>query len=283
MSNSLKKSILIGIILLSVTISSFILGIFILNNIDKNKTKEIANFTEKIEQDEEQKVLNITQTDYEVSKYFPKNISKIILTNYLSSQTEPTTYVIENYNEMKEFIELFFTTNWNEDKTYYSEEWLASEEAQKFFNRKPEWEINIIGDTKTNFKMMNLSLENFATVVANNGIINKTYLISEKTYREILAFTNIKYYLHKSDIEMPEKTKRYIAQTKAFEELDDEKKEYIKERFRYLHLNLERMLIESTITLKDKNSPYLESSTKKGTYIDPKRNGKFLGKRWRIF
>lgn len=273
MSNSLKKTILIGIILLSVTILSFILGMFLLNNIDENKTEKIANSKEEIEQNEKQKVLNITQTEYEVSKYFPKNINKIILTNYLSSETEPTTYVIENYDKMKEFTKLFFTTNWTEDTTNYNEEWLESEDAKKFFNRKPEWEINFIGDTKTNFKMMNLSLENFATVVADNGTINKTYLISEKTYREILAFTNTKYYLHKSDIEIPERNKRYIAQTKAFEELEDEKKEYIKERFRYLHLNLERMLVGSSITLKDKNSPYWEPSTKKGTYQDPSGTG----------
>lgn len=260
----MKKNILIISIILIIVIISFICGMILPDKIGTNKTKEISNTPEKIiEEENKEKSLNIARTDHEISKYFPKNIDKIVLTNYLSDTSNPTTYVIEDYDKMKEFIELFFSTNWKEDTTHYSEE------AQAYFNRKPNWKINFIGDITTTFNMMGLSTENYAEVVADNGIENKRYLISESIYREILAFANTRYYLHKSDLEIPNRDLRYVAQTKVFTGLTDERKEYIKENFRYVHQRLERDLMSAVNVLKDKNSPYWESYTKAGTYQDP--------------
>lgn len=80
---------------------------------------------------------------------------------------------------------------------------------------------------------------------------------------------NVRYNLHKSNLDIPNRNERYIAQTKLLNGLTDERKEYIKENFRYEHVNLEWNLLEAVELLKDKNSPYWESYTKAGTYQDP--------------
>lgn len=267
MSNKKVKSIAIGISILIIIIISFALGMTVLNKVESNKTKESPNKQATIMNERnEEKVLNISQTNYKISEYFPKNISKIILTNYLSDTLEPTTYTIEDYSKMKEFTDLFFSTNWKEDTTHYNEEWLKSDEAQAYFNRKPNWKIDFIGDTEVSFNMMGLSGENEATVVIDNGVNKEQYIIFERVYREILAFTNTRYYLHKSDLKIPDRELRYIAQTKALMGLADERKEYIKENFRYAHQRLENQLLGAVNVLKDKNSSYWESYTKAGSY-----------------
>lgn len=90
--------------------------------------------------------------------------------------------------------------------------------------------------------------------------------IDKKENEQIILSTDKKYYLHKSNFEIPERNIRYIAQMKALKGLTDERKEYIKENFRYTHMRLERDLMSSVNVLKDINSPYWESYTKAGTY-----------------
>ena len=267
MLNKKVKSIAIGIGILGIITISFVLSMTVLKKVDNNKTKEKPDTQEEIANNKnEEKVLNISQTNYKISEYFPKNISKIVLTNYLSDASNPTTYTIEEYNKMKEFTDLFFQTNWKDDTTHYDEEWLSSDEAQAYFNRKPNWKIDFIGDTEITFNMMGLSGENEATVVIDNGVDKEQYIIFERVYRKILAFTNTRYYLHRSDLKIPDRDLRYIAQTEAFKGLTDERKEYIKENFGYAHQWLENQLLGAVNVLKDKNSPYWESYTKAGSY-----------------
>lgn len=113
MLNKKVKSIAIGIGILGIITISFVLSMTVLNKVDKNKTKEKPDIQEEIANNKnEEKVLNISKTNYKISEYFPKNISKIVLTNYLSDTLEPTTYTIEDYSKMKEFTDLLFSTNW---------------------------------------------------------------------------------------------------------------------------------------------------------------------------
>ena len=95
---------------------------------------------------------------------------------------------------------------------------------------------------------------------------NSKQIIKNEESSKVLETEATRYYLHRSDLKIPERNFRYIAQTKAFKGLTDERKEYIKENFRYTHLKIERKLIAGVDVLKDKNSSYWDSYTKAGTY-----------------
>ena len=90
----------------------------------------------------------------------------------------------------------------------------------------------------------------------NSEQINEKELSSEQENNE-----NLRYYLHKSNLEIPNRNTRYIAQTKALQGLTEDRKEYIQENFRYDHVSLEWNLLDAVNILKDKNSPYWESDS----------------------
>lgn len=98
---------------------------------------------------------------------------------------------------------------------------------------------------------------------------NSKQIIKNEENSKVIENESTIYYLHRSDLKIPERNFRYIAQTKALKGLTDERKEYIKENFRYTHLKIERKLIAGVNVLKDKNSPYWESYTKAGSYQAP--------------
>ena len=98
----------------------------------------------------------------------------------------------------------------------------------------------------------------------NSEQINEKELSSEQENNE-----NLRYYLHKSNLEIPNRNTRYIAQTKALQGLTEDRKEYIQENFRYDHVSLEWNLLGAVNVLKDKNSSYWDSYTKAGIYQSP--------------
>ena len=50
---------------------------------------------------------DISKTN-EISKYIPKNINKITITNNLSDESNPTTINVENIEKIEEFMNLIF-------------------------------------------------------------------------------------------------------------------------------------------------------------------------------
>ncbi len=140
--------------------------------------------------------------------------------------------------------------------------------------------VNIDDEIKVDFNFTEGGASTIFVYKKNNSYYieqpyNGIYQISGDEYNSVqlklsenTKQTDTRYYLHRSDLRVPERNKRYIAQTKAFQGITEERKEYIKENFRQLHLRLERDLISSVNTLKDKNSPYWESCTKAGIYYN---------------
>lgn len=138
--NSSKKGLILSIIIILIIIISFIIGYLILNNIEKNKTKEVSN-NEQIKSYQEKDVLNIEKNNT-ISNYFPDDITEITLVNYLSDSSNPTTYVINDIEKMKEFTDLFTTVTWSEYDAKYSN------------NLQPTWKVTIKGSTITTFNMI---------------------------------------------------------------------------------------------------------------------------------
>lgn len=128
------------IIILIIIILLIILG-FYLGNISANKDSVETN-RDKIEDTKSSITYNITKTN-EISKYVPKNINKITITNNLSDENNPTIINIEDINKIEEFMNLIFATKWEEkDKSQMSSNFNGA-----------YYQIEIIGDTKTILNM----------------------------------------------------------------------------------------------------------------------------------
>ena len=82
-------------------------------------------------------------------------------------------------------------------------------------------------------------------------------------------FTNETYYLHKSDIKLPDQETCNKAQEQALTNLTDAEVEQIKELLREAHLKLEYELIDAVRLIKDPTSPYWEDFTTEGIFTDP--------------
>lgn len=129
-----KYYIIILIIIILLTIFSFYLGNMLANRstIETNK--------DKTEEKQTSTTYNIIKTN-EISKYIPKNINKITITNYLSDENNPTTINVEDIEKIEEFMDLIFKTSWDE----------KNQISSNFDGAL--YQIEIIGDTKTILNM----------------------------------------------------------------------------------------------------------------------------------
>lgn len=126
------------IIILITIILLIILGVY-LGNMFANRTI-VETSKNETEEKEISTTYNIDKTN-EISKYIPKNINKITITNYLSDENNPTTINVEDIEKIKEFMDLIFKTSWNE----------KNQMSSNFDGAL--YQIEIIGDTKTILNM----------------------------------------------------------------------------------------------------------------------------------
>lgn len=126
------------IIILSTIILLIILGVY-LENMFANRTI-VETSKNETEEKEISTTYNIDKTN-EISKYIPKNINKITITNYLSDENNPTTINVEDIEKIEEFMDLIFKTSWNE----------KNQMSSNFDGAL--YQIEIIGDTKTILNM----------------------------------------------------------------------------------------------------------------------------------
>lgn len=166
--------------------------------------------------------LSISITN-EISEYIPKNIKEITLINNMSDLTNPTTYHLTEIEQMEKFMNLFTKTHWNE-----------RQDAKYDTFDGASWEIHIVGEFECLLKMQGIGGIN-----SQSGVVQiesrddiKDYYISREIYMEILAFTNEKYYLHDSKLEIPSQEKCYAAQEKALEGLTEDAKKNLQKNIR---------------------------------------------------
>lgn len=259
----MKKSyIVVFVIIIFLLISSFYLGNLLIkeNNIKVNKD-EINNI-------DDNQIYNISKTN-EISKYIPRFIKNIIILNNLSDKNNPTTINIEEVDKIEEFMNLIFTTKWEE----MNENQISNFDGAFY-------QITLIGDTE-----IILNMQGYGGYNATYGIVkieDRYYYIDKSIYQEMTNFATEKYYLHDSNLELPTQQKCYDAQEKVFNELTEEEKKNLQENIRLIHNELEYQLLDSVRLIKDSNSPYWEDFTNYGVFTDPftgtnvENGGRFL-------
>lgn len=265
MSN--KKIILIILTVLFIVIISFFVGNNLMKNYNKSTIEKevIANIEEK----NDETGFTLTKEN-EISELLPKNITEITLTNYWSTLEEKPTSKIQDLDKIKEFTDLLYTTSWTEvniDDYPYTI-------IDDYIYTNLEYEISFIGDTNCTFQMLqrgnrldsNNVYIDYGIVSINYKDISKTYEINEKTYCNLISYTSEKYYLHESNLSLPNQEKCYLAQKQAFTSLSNTDKKYIQKKINEIHGGMEYKLLNSVLVLKEPSSKYWEIYTTEGIY-----------------
>lgn len=182
----------------------------------------------------------------EVSDLFPTDVTKIIGTSYISSSKKQ--YVIDDEERVTDFITLLSETYWGEPDRF-----------SEFDETNTYWTFDFLdGEEKSllQIKMCNdVSYEYSKIAIIKNGE-EKHFYISNKTYREILAFTNKKYYLHDSKLEKPDKEYFEAVKNQVLKGLDEAEQKEIKRKIRSAHYATEIFLLQNVSLLKEKDSVY---------------------------
>lgn len=181
----------------------------------------------------------------EIAELFSGEVSKIVATNYVT--TTPKEYVIEDEEKVAAFTKLLTTTGWGTPKNEF-------EANTGHVNYRFEFKVNDKTVTTLNICSYFPGLFGVAEIIYNGKSL--VYNISERTYFDILAFTTQKYYLHKSDLEQPEKSQCLEWQRKAINGMTQAEKEEFGETFQRLHFHIEDFLLGNVSILKEPDSVY---------------------------
>lgn len=91
----------------------------------------------------------------------------------------------------------------------------------------------------------------------------------EEKGREHTKDTSTDYYLHRSNLVVPNKTQCAKAKEQFFEGVSEVSKEKIKTEIRDIHYHLEFLLVDTVSFLKDSNSPYWKMYSELGVHEEP--------------
>lgn len=118
-------------------------GIILIKKLNNKESLTISG--DKITNNEKNETYNVSKEN-EISKYLPEDITKIVITNNLSDENNPSTINVEEIEKIEEFINLFFKTSWTE----INEKQLSNNLDGAFY------QITITGDTETIINMQGI-------------------------------------------------------------------------------------------------------------------------------
>lgn len=251
--NKHKKKYLEFVILFVIIIAAFIISMLIVIN---KKPQEILTNKENSVNGE-----NISNGN-KASNSVSSGINKITAINYNSNIENPTTYVVVEPEKIEKIEKLLANANWENCK--YTKGTAGAKIIETTDRYSYSWYIKIEGITEAEFFMYSVPV----VKVKVNGK-EEIYTIGEMEYKEILAAFNTRYYLHKSDLEKPEKEQILELKNKIFRDLTNEEILELQELTRWTHVHMERQLLGSVNVIKDSNSPYWEFYNYGGSFTDP--------------
>ena len=195
----------------------------------------------------------------EVAELFPNDVSKIIGTSYVSKSKNQ--YVIDDEETVTKFIELLSETYWGEPEQFEDFEDINTYWTFDFYNQEEKSLFQI--------KMCNNVRYVKSKIAINTNGEEKHFYISNSIYKEILAFTNEKYYLHDSRIEDYDKEFFESQKTKVITDIEENEAKTIKKKIRNLHYEIEYFLLSEVSHLKEKDSIYWDYVISEEIFTDP--------------
>lgn len=203
-----------------------------------------------------------------IAEYFIDDITEIKATNYFT--IVPKEHIISEKEKINQFIKLLSETDWGKPRNEYVEN--VQYVFWKFEFKKNE-------EVATTLNLCE-SPAGVGCIEINNNNSSNVFVVSEQIYREIMAFTNTKYYLHKSDITIPHKTACLNVKNNAFYDLSTEEKEFVCNELRIAHMQIENMLLDWVSTLKDPDSQYWYPAITGELFEDPFSGEKYINGEW---
>ncbi len=195
----------------------------------------------------------------EVAELFPNDVSKIIGTSYVSKSKNQ--YIIDDKETVTEFIELLSETYWGEPEQFEDFDDINTYWTFDFYNsqEKSLFQIKMCNDTRY--------VKSKIAIITNGE--EKHFYISNSTYKEILAFTNEKYYLHDSKLEEYDKDFFETQRARVLYEMDKSEADIVKKKIRNLHYEIELFLLTEVSHLKEKDSVYWDYVISEEIFTDP--------------
>jgi len=195
----------------------------------------------------------------DVANLFPNDVSKVIGTSHISKFKNQ--YIIDDEETVTKFIKLLSKTHWGEPEWFEDFDDINTYWTFDFYNSQDKniFQIKMCNDIK---------YEKSKIAIISNGE-ERHFYISNKIYKEILAFTNEKYYLHDSKLKKHNtdffESKKSIVLTG----LDKAEAEKVKKKIRNLHYEIELFLITEVSNLKETDSIYWDYVISEEIFTDP--------------
>lgn len=195
----------------------------------------------------------------DVAELFPKDVSKIIGTSYMSKSKNQ--YIIDDEETVTKFIKLLSETQWGEPEWFEDFKETNTYWTFDFYNSKQEslFQIKMCNDVKY--------VKSKIAIINNNE--EKHFYISNDIYKEILAFTNEKYYLHDSKIKEYDENFFESKKSLILSGVDESEAEIIKRKIRNLHYEIELFLLNEVSNLKETDSIYWDYVISEEIFTDP--------------
>lgn len=195
----------------------------------------------------------------EVADLFPHDVTEIVATSYISESKKQ--YVIDDEETVTKFIKLLSETYWGEPGQFEEFSTAGTYWTFDFYNSE--------GKSLFSIKMCNDSIYIKAKVAVIRDGEEKHFYISNTVYKEILAFTNKKYYLHDSKLKDPDKAYFNAKKLEVLKDLDDNTAKELKKKMRNAHYEIERLLLQNVSLLKESDSVYWQYLSSGKPFTDP--------------
>ncbi len=202
-------------------------------------------------------LLSGTKAD-KISVLFDEDVHCIIDTSHISESNKK--YVISDSEKVEGFVKLLAETSWGVAKNP-EELTLSSYRSFDFQNSK--------GESLVTLHLCNNQWGNYAFVALTTKDTTNYYTIEDRIYTEIMAFSNRKFYLHNSKLDLPTKEFCVARFNEVSSQLDEESLNEIGELLRETHYEMEKFLMQNVSVLKEYDSIYWDYVLSGEAFIDP--------------
>lgn len=195
----------------------------------------------------------------EISELLPTEVTKIIAFDH--SDTAEAEYVIADADKIKSFVTLMTETAWRTTDNEITADELNAYWSFEFYSAD--------GSISARLDMCRNIFSQGAAVIVYSDDESNLFVINNKTYDELLCFTNKRYYLHDSSNEMPGEELCNSAAEIFFADMANDDIKSIRKEIRAAHYAVEEFLLENVTMLKSENSVYWNYLESGEIFIDP--------------
>lgn len=189
-----------------------------------------------------------------ISDAFSSEVQKIKVTGFVSG-TEKVTYISDT-EKITEFTKLLTTTDWRITEYDYSD-----------YAEFCDWKFEFVGSdgAETVLRMCGITPENRGVVQIICDDKSQIYVISSEAYKNLITFTNTRYYLHKSNNFKPDKADALELKKEFLYALSEEDAIAVQDLADLAHRNMETVLIANVYALKFTDAEQWQAAINGGT------------------